>query len=195
MQFVGIGRPKQILHRIRAIGLDPNSVDHKRVALVMADGISVPGRFERGRVGGVHAHPAQFMVTAIQHEDPVRLLYHLHLELLENERHRMGPTLIRRIGIGNAGQRHFAQSLYHRCRPGLQDRAFVIPNQLVVIADTDLARRQPRRTGGARGPLLRPARQVGYRARTRCRRLEPGKDRMTPDAGKIRNRGRAVRVA
>src|SRR5215831_1675165 len=132
-------------------------------------------------MGLVEADPAQ-LIAVVQHYDPIRLLYHLHEKLLVNERHPEGPTLVRRIRIRNAGERDFAEFLYHRCRPGLQDRTFVIPDQLVVVADTDLAGRQGGRTALSLGPLLWPARQVRYRAGARCRRLEPGKGRMIPDA-------------
>src|SRR3954468_3107974 len=97
MQSVGIGRAEQIEHRIGAIGLDADSVDDERVALITTYGISVPGRLEPRWMRLVHAHPAQLMIAAVQHHGPVLLLYHLHRKLLEDERHRMRPTLVRRI--------------------------------------------------------------------------------------------------
>src|SRR5258708_2702193 len=145
-------------------------------------------------MGLVQAYPAQ-LIAIVQHYDPVRLLYHLHQKLLVDEWHSKGPTLVRRIRIRNAGKGYFAEFLYHRGRPGLQDRTFVVPDQLVVVADTDLAGRQSGRTALSLGPLLRPARQVRYRARTRYGRLEPRKRRMIPYPGKVRDRCGAVRFA
>src|SRR5215470_5197980 len=108
-------------------------------------------------MGLVQADPAD-LIAIVQHYDPVRLLYHLHEKLLVDERHPKGPTLVRRIRIRNAGKRDFAEFLYHRCRPGLQDRTLVITDQLVVVADTNLAGRQSGRTALTLGPLLRPTR-------------------------------------
>src|SRR5467141_450661 len=140
-------------------------------------------------MGLVQTHPAHFIVVAtVKDRDPVRLLHHLYRTQLVNERHRRGPTLVRRVWERNAGKRYFAESLYYRCRPGLQDGTFVIPDQLVVVADTHLAGRQGGRTALGLGSLLRPARQVRYWARARCGRLEPGKGGMSPYAGKVRNR-------
>src|SRR5215467_7533157 len=65
-------------------------------------------------------------------------------------------------------------------RPGLQDRTFVIPDQLVVVADTHLAGWQSRRAALGLGPLLRPARQVRDRAGAKRGRLEPRKGGMSP---------------
>src|SRR5712672_4133656 len=147
-------------------------------------------------MGLVQAHLAHFIIIATEQDrDPVRLLHQLYRTQLVNERHRRGPTLVRRIWKSNAGEGYFAESLYHRGRPGLQDRTFVITDQLVVVADTNLAGRQSGRTALSLGPLLRPARQVRYRARARCGRLEPRKGGMSPYAGKVRNRCGSVRFA
>jgi hypothetical protein len=51
VQLVAIGRTEQVDHPIIAVGLDGDGLDHQRVALVMADGISVPGGLHRRRMG------------------------------------------------------------------------------------------------------------------------------------------------
>src|SRR5258708_8996445 len=112
-------------------------------------------------MGLVQADPSQ-LIAIVQHDDPVRLLYHLHEKLLVNERHPKGPTLVRRIRIRNAGERDFAEFLDHRCRPGLQDRTFVIPDQLVVVADTNLAGGQSGPPPPTFGPLPPPTAHILY---------------------------------
>src|SRR5215470_6803182 len=96
----------------------------------------------------VQAYPANFVILTVQDRDLVRLLNHLHLYTLENERHRFGPALVGRVRITNAGERNFAELLYDLRRPGLQDRIGVVPDQLIIVADPlpFLARRQSRRT-------------------------------------------------
>jgi len=127
--------------------------------------------------------------------DTIRLLNDLHHEFLVDERHRHRPTLVGSVSIGDARKRHFAELLYDLRCPGLQDRVGIIADQLVVVAHAFHARRKGRKgqRAGSRVPgLLRPARLVRHRARTRCRRLEPGKGRVKPDSGKARDRGGAV---
>jgi hypothetical protein len=63
VQLVAIGRAEQVDHGILAIGLDGDGVDHKRVALIMADGISVPGGLRRRRMG-LEAAPCVSVVPA-----------------------------------------------------------------------------------------------------------------------------------
>ena len=121
----------------------------------------------------VQPHAAH-MIAVVDHGDPVRLLDHRHLGLLENERRWKRPALVRRVAIGDALQRQLAEMLHHICRPGLQNRILVISDQLVVVADALLARRLP----SLNNPL-RPARQI---------RNRPGADHQSFALGAVRLR-------
>jgi hypothetical protein len=60
--------------------------------------------------------------------------------MLENERYRMWPALVRGVRIGDAGERKFAELLDDLRSPGLQNRIGVVADQLVVVAHTVLER-------------------------------------------------------
>ena len=57
-------------HGVRA-RLDANGIDHQRIALVMADGISKPGRRQLRGMSLVQAHVADFMIEDIQDRNAV----------------------------------------------------------------------------------------------------------------------------
>jgi hypothetical protein len=59
-------------------------------------------------MGRIDGHLADFVVFVEQERDLVRLLQHRHSHVLEDERHRFGPTLVRRVRIGNAFERNLA---------------------------------------------------------------------------------------
>ncbi len=75
----------------------------------------------------VQAYPAHVRVRgSVDEQDAVRLLNDLHQELLVDERHWHGPTLVGRVPVGDARDRHFAE-LFHDIRcPGLQDRIGIV---------------------------------------------------------------------
>ena len=95
----------------------------------------------------VQAHPADLVILAEQHHDLVRQLQHLHGHMLEQERHGLGPALVRRARIGHAGERKLALLLHDIRRPGLQDRIGVVADQLAVVAHAVVLPPRPLVTG------------------------------------------------
>jgi hypothetical protein len=65
-------------HGDRPVGLDPNGVDHQRIALVMANRITVPGRRDARGMAPIHPDVTDLMVRHVKDHDTVRLLQHLH---------------------------------------------------------------------------------------------------------------------
>jgi hypothetical protein len=57
-------------------------VDYQCVALIMANGLALPGGRWARSMGHVHAYTADLMITEIQHSDFVALLYHLDTEFM-----------------------------------------------------------------------------------------------------------------
>jgi hypothetical protein len=144
----------------------------------MADGIPIPGRRHRRGVRGIHAHMAQFMALAVDHQDVVRPLEDLQQEVPKNVGHPTGPTLVARSRIPSAGQRNVAVLLHDCGCLGLQNRVGVIADQLVEV-----------------GHAVGAARPVRHRAGTRCRGFEAGEVGVRPYAGEIRDRCGALRRA
>jgi hypothetical protein len=120
--------------------LDAQGVDHEWVALVMPDGMPVPGRRRLCRMRLVYTHVADFMIVRIENRDLMRLLEHLHSKVSENERHALGPTLVARSRIGHAGLRYLAVLLHGFRRMALQDRIGVIADRLIGAAHAVPAR-------------------------------------------------------
>jgi hypothetical protein len=143
----------------------------------MADRIPIPGRLHLRRMRLIHAHASDIRPLVVNDRDLVRLLEHLHSEVLVDIRHGFGPTLVGRTRKSHARQRDFAVLLHDCGRPWFQDRIGVIADQLVVVAHAVAPR------------------SVRHRAGSRRWRLEPGKRRVTPYAGEIRDRRSALRTA
>ncbi len=61
--------------------LDPDGVDHQRIAFIMADGIPIPGRRHLRRMGLVQPHLTKFMIAQVEEQDFVRQLQHLQAVL------------------------------------------------------------------------------------------------------------------
>ena len=175
MQLAGIRRAEQVDHGKRPICPDADRVNHQRIAFIMADRIAVPRRRHLRRVRRIEADLTDFMILIENHHNSIGQLQHLHGHVLEQERHRLRPALVRRIGEGHAGERKIALLLDHRRGPGLQDRIGVVPDQLAIIA----------------GALI-VARPVGHRTGAGCRRHQPRQRSMAPDAGEIRDRRRGA---
>src|SRR6516164_6852270 len=81
--------------------LDTHRVDHERVALVMANGIPIPGGRYMLRMRAVHIHVADIIIVCVENRDFVILLQHLHADVPKHEGHAAGPTLVAGCGIGN----------------------------------------------------------------------------------------------
>ena len=123
----------------------------------------------------VQAHVADFMIEDIQDRDAVRLLEHLHAEVIKDERHPAGPALIDRIESRAVVHLFFGVRL-HDCPP---PRA----------AESERCDRQP---GGRQCSQWERS-----RGRCACRRYRPLPSRApcsTPDRVPMpaaRSRGRA----
>ncbi len=133
VQSLRVRSAELVDHGVRA-RLDSNGIDHQRIALVMADGISKPGRRQLRGMSLVQAHVADFMIEDIQDGDAVRPLEHLHAEIIKDERHPAGPALIDRIRSRAGVQLFFGVRLHDIRRPGLQDRIGVIANPAAAHA-------------------------------------------------------------
>src|ERR1051326_8734285 len=95
MQRRSLRRAVPVHHREGA-WLDGYGIDHQRVALIMADGVAIIGRFHIGWMLRMHADLADLMIELIDDRDPVGLLEHRHSNR-QNEGYPVGPTLIARI--------------------------------------------------------------------------------------------------
>jgi hypothetical protein len=73
----------------RSISLHSHGINHQRVALVVADGITTPGWFDIRRMWLVQAHG--LMVFVVKDRHLVGLLQNLHPVVFENEQDRFGP--------------------------------------------------------------------------------------------------------
>jgi hypothetical protein len=89
MQRRAMRRAELIDRRVQIGGtkrtnLNSHSVDHQRVALVVADRIALPGRRHVRRVRLVHAHLTKLISVRIKDRDLVRLLDKLHRAICQN---------------------------------------------------------------------------------------------------------------
>src|SRR6516164_9683108 len=60
MEAVGVGGAVNVDHGEWAQTPDPHSVDYEHIALVMADGIAIPGRYHLRRMRPVQSHLTEF---------------------------------------------------------------------------------------------------------------------------------------
>jgi hypothetical protein len=81
----------------------------------MADGVAEPRWRQLGGMSRIQAHMADFMIVDIEHGDAVRLLDQFHAEVIKDERHPAGPTLVDRIfGTPRRGEAAKRHGLDHR---------------------------------------------------------------------------------
>ena len=82
---------------------DFHGVDHKRVAFVMADRISIPRWRHLCWMRLVHPHLTELMIEGVKEGDLIGLLEQLHSIIYKNEGHLLGPTLVARGRIPLTG--------------------------------------------------------------------------------------------
>ena len=112
----------------------------------------------------------RFRCPGGRHRDVTLRLPHRHCEVPEDVRHALGPALIARGRIADAGARKLAVLLHDLRGVGLEDGIRVIADELLKVRDA-----------------IGRARSVEHRPRTRSGWLEAGEERMRPVAGEIGN--------
>src|SRR6185369_6981625 len=166
VQRFGMGRAIPINHGILP-DLYADGVDDERVALIVTDGVAVPGRGDLRRMRLVHAHMTDLAVVLIEDHDLVARLHDLRRAIRKYERRALEPTLVVRVRIAHAYRAYTV--LFHDLRGlRLQNRIRVIADELEAVA----------------GPV-RAARTVDERRRPRAKRFKPG-FAMGPNARQIR---------
>src|SRR5947207_14343435 len=89
------------------------------------------------------------MIVAVENDDPVRRLKHLHSGVSEFEGHATRPTLVARLIEGVMVKRHLAKLLNDLRRLRLQNGIAVIADELPVVPDIPFAPRKVDQIGRA----------------------------------------------
>jgi len=165
VQTFRMRRAVPVDHRIWP-NLQAHGIDDQRFAFIMADRISVPGRFYLRRMLLVDADFTNLVVIAVQNCDLARLLHQLRWAIGKDEGWSFGPALIAGIRISDSIQPEFAMLSHDLRRLGFQNRIGVITGK-------------PENIAGA----VRPARPIHQRGGTGWQRFE-ARIRVDPEAGK-----------
>src|SRR5258706_5288141 len=107
MQRFGVRRAIAVERR-EMRNRNADRVDDKRVTLIMADGVTVPGGRDLNWMGGVQTGVTNLRAMRVHQHDLILLLQDVQLLIAENIRRWLGPALIMSSGERIAGLGDFA---------------------------------------------------------------------------------------